>query len=251
MRTEVSQVLKSPSGFTDDGVPLARVGIFNEEFAQQVRNRAELDILDGLHNSIQAGGTAETGFELDGREGQRVIAFDKQGAGIDWVTQAGAGGQALRIVSENTEGNMPEETVTQEDEQVTPDEVTTTEQPSESEPVNISEDAPDPEPEEETPPETGLSLERIKELVEASNLPELAKERVIAVGATDEAQLQKRIDAEIQYVKALTGSGKPNMPPTQPTKQEQVTAEEVDKRRSEANTRWLKTRPPVAEVTND
>lgn len=154
---------------------------------------------------------------------------------------------------------MPEETVTQEDEQVTPAEVTTTEHPAESEPVAIHEDAPDPEPETEPVVEdepTGLAPERVKELVEATNLPPAAQERltgILTVGESrpSEEEVQEWIDAEIKYVKAVTGSGKPNMPPTKPVEREKLSAEEVEAKKDAVNAKWLRTRAPVAEVTND
>ena len=39
VRTEVSQVLKCPTGFTEAGAPIALVGVFDDTFAASIRNR--------------------------------------------------------------------------------------------------------------------------------------------------------------------------------------------------------------------
>jgi hypothetical protein len=43
VRTEVSQVLRCPVGFTDTGAPIAQVGVFDPAFAENIKNRAALN----------------------------------------------------------------------------------------------------------------------------------------------------------------------------------------------------------------
>jgi hypothetical protein len=58
-----------------------------------------------LNVSIQASGTAKP-FELDGRKGKIVETINPEGANVDWVTRAGAGGHALRLAESAEETDM-------------------------------------------------------------------------------------------------------------------------------------------------
>lgn len=95
VRTEVSQI-KSITGFDTDGAPIARVTVFDPSFAEMVRNRAAAGALDSLECSILAYGSAKKGTAPDGREGNIVEAITAAQS-VDWVTKAGAGGQALSL----------------------------------------------------------------------------------------------------------------------------------------------------------
>lgn len=75
-------------------------------------------------------------------------------------------------------------------------------------------------PEDVTPPKDAvtpaepeaapaLTAEAISAALEATNLPAVAKARLAAAGFTDQASLKAAIGQETEYVKALTGSGKP------------------------------------------
>lgn len=224
VRTEVSQVLKSPVGYTDDGIPIARVGIFDPAFAKMVRNREKLGILDGLHCSIYATATAGGDIEENGRKGRRIVAFHRDGANIDWVTQAGAGGQALRTVSE-TEDNMDSKKEKLEE-------------------VAVREEQEDPQAEEaqdealEIDVPESLSATEVSAIVDVTNLPELSRNRLKELSYTSVEAVTAAVQREIKYVKELTGSGKPVVG-TGSGNPASVSAEEINKRKSAANRRWL------------
>ena len=65
-----------------------------------------------------------------------------------------------------------------------------------------------PEP-EEAPAPAMLAQEKVKELVQATNLPEAAKTKLLEAEYADEDEAQVAIEAEVAYIKEVTGSGKP------------------------------------------
>src|SRR5690606_27114494 len=79
------------------------VGVYDPLFAQKVRNRAKLGTLENLQASILASGTARPGFEEGGRKGKLVESITNAFS-VDWVTRAGAGGRAVRLVENEPEG---------------------------------------------------------------------------------------------------------------------------------------------------
>lgn len=101
--TEVSTILDIV-GLSERGAPIARVGVHNAEFANDVRNRAALNVLGELHCSILASGTARP-FEKDGRKGKLVESITSVQS-VDWVTRAGAGGHAVALVESAAEGGI-------------------------------------------------------------------------------------------------------------------------------------------------
>lgn len=107
VRTEVS-VIDKIIDFAPDGSPIAEVTVFNPDFAEDVRNRADTEKLGTLECSILAKGTARKG-EIDGRKANVVEAITRAES-VDWVTRAGAGGQALSLYeSENRQLNKKPE----------------------------------------------------------------------------------------------------------------------------------------------
>jgi hypothetical protein len=196
VRTEVSEILECPVDFTETGAPVARVGIFDETFAQNVRNRAQLGTLHNLNCSILAEGTARKG-EVDGAE-YKIVEAITQAQSVDWVTRAGAGGRALRLAEV---GSMEEEVKTEETE-----EEGGKAQVGEAEPVTISETQPEPET---APEETFLAESDVQAALGESNLPDASKERLANAQYADADVLQAAITAEVAYVKKLTGSGRP------------------------------------------
>jgi hypothetical protein len=105
VRTEVSRI-KEITGFADDGAPIARVTIFDPDFAEQTRNRAQAGILDSLECSILAYGTGKPGKAPDGKSGYIVEAITAAQS-VDWVTKAGAGGRALRLAESRSLTRRP------------------------------------------------------------------------------------------------------------------------------------------------
>lgn len=115
VRTEVSQIVKCPVGFSETGAPLADVAVYDAAFAHNIRERAHHGMLAGLHCSILAKGDVRKGVEMDGDKVNVVEAITEARA-VDWVTRAGAGGRALSLVEndEMPEGNMENEIVLDE-----------------------------------------------------------------------------------------------------------------------------------------
>jgi len=222
--TEVSQVLECPVSFTETGAPVARVGVFDDTFAQSIRNRAALGKLEDLHVSILANGTARP-YEENGRKGKYVETI-ASGASVDWVTRAGAGGHALRLAENSNEegGDMPPETKVEEKDQKPVEEPKV--EPQEEPRDQIKEGA---EPAQVPAAEpVRLSETEVVEALQASNLPDASRKR-LAVGEYETAeQLQTAITGEAEYVAQLTGAGKPigqhaqdRAPKTEPMTDEQ------------------------------
>ena len=230
VRTEVSQVIKSPVGFTDDGVPIARVGVFDPVFAQMVRNRDSLGILDGLHCSISCLATADGEHAEGTRKGRTIVGFDGEGANIDWVTQAGAGGQALRTIS-SQEKAMNEKPEAKEAVVAT---------------VEVrEEDQETPEPQSpetpEVPAEVGsvaVSTEDVKRIVEASVLPTAAQAKLCGQAFESIETVTTAIAGEVAYLKEVTKSGSP-LGGSSGSEKQAVTADEVAQRQVEVNAKWF------------
>jgi hypothetical protein len=115
VRTEVSQIVKCPVGFSETGAPLGDVAIYDAAFAHNVRERDHHGTLSDLHCSILASGRVKKGVEMDGDKVNVVEAITEARA-VDWVTRAGAGGRALSLVENDVtpEGNMTDEIVLDE-----------------------------------------------------------------------------------------------------------------------------------------
>ena len=78
------------------------------------------------------------------------------------------------------------------------------EEQEELEEVTISE-----QEEPESPAPDPLAGERVKEMVQATKLPDAAKARLMEAEYADEAELEGVIGAEVAYIKEVLGSGKP------------------------------------------
>ena len=222
VRTEVSQILECPIGFTEAGAPIARVGIFDSAFKENVLARNAHGVLTDLHCSILASGNAVDGFELDGRKGKEVIEITSAAA-VDWVTKAGAGGHALGIAETSTEVDMSTE---EQQKEVKEDPV---------EEVKIEEAAEDGQPAQEA---TALSVAEVEAIIAtAATLPQPAIERLTEVWYADEAAVQAAVQAEVDYVKAITGTGSP--PVMQQQSAEPLTEEAVTERKSAVNKKYL------------
>ena len=228
VRTEVSQILECPIGFTETGAPIARVGIFDSAFKENVLARNAHGVLSDLHCSILASGKAVDGFELDGREGKEVIEITAAAA-VDWVTKAGAGGHALGIAENSMEVNMGDT----EQEEVQEEEV---------EEVEIEEADSDTEEEgaaeADQPATSQLSVAEVETIIaDTATLPRPAIERLTEVCYADEAAVQAAVSAEVDYVKAITGTGSP--PVMQQQTAEPLTEEAVTERKSAVNKQYL------------
>jgi len=205
VRTEVARI-DSIRAFADDGAPIARVTVFDPEFAEQTRNRAQAGILDSLECSILAYGKAKPGT-VDGRKGNIVEAITAAQS-VDFVTKAGAGGHAMNI-AEHAEGisTMETETIT-----------------------NVAATTPiiTNAPPAVTPPVL-LAEAEVKTELAATTLPAPSQKRLAEGKYPDKAALEAAVASEIAYLKEVTGSGKPVMPKSAVTGQP-ATLAEVNKR---------------------
>lgn len=103
VRNEVS-VIEEIVDYTETGAPIARVAVFDPDFAEQTRNRAKAGHLGTLECSILAKGRVKEGL-IDGRTASVVEAITSVQS-VDWVTRAGAGGRAVGLTeSEETDMN--------------------------------------------------------------------------------------------------------------------------------------------------
>ena len=184
VKTEVA-VVQAIRGFTDSGAPIGRVAVHDPDFAEATRNRARLGTLETLECSILARGKTREG-EVDGVNGHIVEAIT-EGISVDFVTKAGAGGHAINLA----EGGEPVEKKVLEE----------TEEVQEEAPTQ---DAP---PDEITPEVTMLEGEQVQALLSETNLPSAAKNRVAEKEYRSEDEAKTAIQAEVDYVKELTGSG--------------------------------------------
>lgn len=209
VRTEVARI-DSIERFADDGAPIARVTVFDPDFAEQTRNRNQAGILDSLECSILAYGKAKPGV-VEGRKGN-IVESITAAQSVDFVTKAGAGGGAINIAesaaptpvrhahgSDPTQGvtSMPPETT-----QPTTTSASITAQP----PVTT---AP------ATPPVAApapLAEADVRTALAATTLPAPSQKRLTEQAYPDRAALDTAVVAEIAYLKEVTGSGKPVMP---------------------------------------
>jgi len=202
----------------DDGAPVGTVGIHNPHFAQKVLNLYKLEqttgkpLLSKLECSIRGGGMAMPGFELDGREGKQVKELS-DGRSIDWVSRAGAGGHATRLLE--SEEEMSEKVAEKELEkndavQTAPVEEVKIEETAQAvEETQVEPVAPQEVASVETEP-TFLSESDVKALV-PDHLPDETKARLLERQFPNEDDARRVIAIEIEYLMAVTNSGKPVM----------------------------------------
>ena len=225
VRTEVSLIREvlGVKDFQDGAYLTGRVTVFNPDFAEDVRNRADAGVLDSLHCSILAKGEALAG-EVDGAE-YNVVQSITEAQSVDWVTRAGAGGHALQLTESAAAPEAPIEEVAETETVAEESEPVVT-------PVTISEDA---EPEtltDETPEETpdempesaaeaveevipSLTLGEIVAALGETNLPAASVAALASVPHQDLAELQTAVTAEVTRLKAA-GSGQPLGAPQPP-----------------------------------
>lgn len=211
VNTEVGKIDKVFQ-FSETGAPIARVKIWNASFAENIRNRNEMNELHMLECSILAKGKAKKG-QIEGKDANIVEAIiPSKHTNVDFVTKAGAGGRALQLV-ENEEVLMPEDIKTsdedQEDEEMqeaedvtlheSDDDETAEENETETEEIAESEDL-----EDET---TYLSEAEVTPVLDKTNLPDVSRQRLEKAKYLTEAELQTAITSEKDYIKTLLRSG--------------------------------------------
>ena len=220
VRNEVAQILKCPDGFTETGGPIAKIGIFDPDFARNVRNRKELDelspgsnVLASLQSSICAYGEREKNFKKDGREGFRVTELTSAKS-VDFVPQAGAGGRGVELLesaADTNGGKTVDENEKEAAELKAAEEKAVAEKKAADEKLAADEKvaAEKLAAEEKANEPTFLSESEVKEAVLKTNLPEEAKAKLIKGQYADLAAVEARASEEAEYVRAITGSGQP------------------------------------------
>jgi hypothetical protein len=81
--------------YSPTGAPIAEVVVHDPSFAERVRNLSAKGLLGQLPCSILADGQVKTGT-INGQKANIVEAITAASS-VDWVTRAGAGGQAMSI----------------------------------------------------------------------------------------------------------------------------------------------------------
>jgi hypothetical protein len=115
-----------------------------------------------------------------------------------------------------------------------------------AEPVEVTireEEVAEPEPVEETAEETAyLSAEEVQAHLAERKVNALIVERVSARQYAEMSEVDEAVQAEQEYIKAVTGAGRPfSMGESQRAPAQAVSTEERDRRIREANQRWLGT----------
>jgi hypothetical protein len=186
-RTWVSTVT-GIRGVTSDGAPIARVAVHDPNFAERIINLESQGLLGKMECSILADAIAERKvYEENGRKGKKILEITNVES-VDWVTRAGAGGHALKV-AEGEDGSQVLEEGTQ-----TPE--------PEVEPTQVIET-------QEGGTVMPLPIEKVKEVLGTSRLPQVSQERLAEGSYEDEAALEVAIAAEVEYLKVVTSSGKP------------------------------------------
>jgi len=211
-RSWVSTVLEVPTRFTETGAPVARIGVHDPGFARRLINLNKLGQLGALNCSIMGSGRI-TRKEVSGKQ-EKVVESLVDGQYVDWVTRAGAGGRALQLVEK---------------------EAVVEKQEKETEPVVIQEGTVEdiPEPTYLTESEVGDVL---RESYHAAIAPRLEGQQFETVEAVHEAAQR-----ELNFVKEITGSGKPVNFGSQPPRT--LTLDEIAERQQRVNIKFLGIRP--------
>lgn len=203
-RTWVSTI-EDIVGF-DNGAPLAKVAVHDEGFAERLRNLSSLNMLEKMECSIYANGLAKSGFKLDGREGKQVEAITGVSS-VDWVTRAGAGGAAVSLIENDDKENGMTEEIDVKNEDV--QEVDARDEAAQEEAVEEVE-ITESEAELVEEKQGFMDVSKIKDVLSETDLPKYAQTRLAYSGRfTSEEEVREAAQAELEYIKAVTRSGKP------------------------------------------
>ena len=190
VRTEVS-LLEDVVGvreFADGRYLVGRAVVFNPDFAEDVRNRNDAGVLDSLHCSILARGSAKPGKV--GESEYNIVQEITDAQSVDWVTRAGAGGHALQLAETAAEPDQEPEI-----EPVALDE-------TEAQPVTLSEDNAT---EGVIQP---LPLAEVITELGKTNLPAASVAGLASGNYANLSEVENAVTEEVQRLKAK-GSGRP------------------------------------------
>lgn len=224
-RTEVSKI-KAIERFDTDGAPIARVTIFDPDFAEKTRNRIAAGMTDSLECSILAAGMSKAGKAPDGREGNIVEAITAVQS-VDWVTKAGAGGGAVSL-AEAAAGDEIEMKPTVADIKAAVAGLAEVEvDPADLDAIiaalealkgaagAVAADTAAVDAAAGAADAVAAASEvaaSVAAEVAKSSLPATAKARLGAAKYATLAEAQTAITAEVAYLKTITGSGQPHNP---------------------------------------
>lgn len=197
-RMKVGKV-KAVSKFTSSGAPIAQAILFDPETAEKTRNRAASGELATLECSILGQGISKPG-KIDGKEYNVVEALTR-GIALELVSKAGAGGHALNI----SESEIMPKGGNVSDPKIETPAANTSEAATPPAPVTIQENQTPPAP----PEPVFLAEADVKQTLAATNLPQVARDRLATTRYADDKQLREAITAEVDFVKKLTESGAP------------------------------------------
>lgn len=209
-------------GFTETGAPIAEVAVIDPNFAEKVRAISSAGLLKDLQCSIMASGVAESGFELDGRKGKKVVEI-KQAGDVDWVRRAGAGGMALSLI-ESADNQPKEDNMEEAEKQEAKIEV----QEEQKEAVVIETKIH----EDETP--ESLPTSKVKEILAESKLGEISQMRLLRDKYATEDKVREAILLECKYIDAITEAGKPFGMDGGAPKKRTYTFEEIEEMKNKA-----------------
>ena len=233
VRNEVS-VIEEMTGFTESGAPIARVVIFDADFAETTRNRARAGQLGTLQCSILAHGNVKEA-ELDGQKVNMVESITSVES-VDWVSRAGAGGRAMDIAESELQkaamtGTTEQEEITEGDPEVVEEVLT------EEEPAPVSE----PEPEVDPAPVTEAEPVDVSAALQEAGIAAPLAEQIAAVDWANADQIEgfaKVLAAQIAGIQqpgAAFGLGE-TAQPAPPNREQQLA--EGDAKRDELFSRY-------------
>jgi hypothetical protein len=182
-RTKVGRVRQAPARFTEGGAPVGQVVIYDPDMAEKARNRADAGELETLECSIYARGNIKPG-KVNGVN-YKVVEAITEGLYLELVSKAGAGGKALNLAESQGGNRMPENVEETTQEGATEEELHETETPA------------------------LLAEADVKKLLSETRLPQASRDRLTGGEWADEEALKVAIAAEVEYIKAVSGSGQP------------------------------------------
>jgi hypothetical protein len=198
-------------GFDSDGSPIGEVTIYDPDFAEKTRARKKAGKLHTMACSIKGEGLAKPGT-VNGQKANVVTELSHIDY-VDWVTKAGAGGQTVGVSESETPKDDVPAPIVETDKTEEPEKTPITET-NEDKPVDklISEKETEKPPEKPNEPEkveeVFLEEKTVKETVDGTNWPQVAKARLMESKYKDSNALQSAIKKETDYIKSVTGSGK-------------------------------------------
>jgi hypothetical protein len=186
--------------FEPSGAPIGRSVIYDPNLAEKTRNRAACGQLDTLHCSILGLGLVRPG-KVDGKD-YKIVTGLLEGPIVEFVSRAGAGGEAVALVENETGGQA----MTEANKTTTQPTAGTPAPAPATPPAATATQAVDTATAENAAP-TFLAEADVKAAVEATNLPKAFKSALSAAQYKDEPALDASIAEAVAEVKALTGSG--------------------------------------------